>query len=81
MKSLFKLFSLKSINGKVIVPVLVMLFALSGVFIVGLTMVFNHTTDIVYQSNSKIFKQTINAKVTENANQMYLSILSVADRA
>ncbi len=81
MKFLFKLFSLRSINGKVLVPVLVILFILAGVFVAGLSLVFNYTNDVVHQSNTKIFKQTINTKVSENVNQVYLSILSVADRA
>ncbi|MCK5152721.1 MAG: hypothetical protein KAQ93_00055 [Spirochaetales bacterium] len=81
MKGIFSIFSIRSIKGKILLPIIILLVFLGVVSYVGISMVFVYTNKIVQESNTKIFKETVNVRVSENVNQVYLSILNIADRA
>ena len=71
----------RSIKGKILIPVIVLLVILGVASFIGISIVFDYTNTIVQQGNEKVFNDTIEERVNENVNLVYSSILTVANKA
>ncbi|MDA3940327.1 MAG: methyl-accepting chemotaxis protein [Spirochaetia bacterium] len=76
-----KLTFFRSIKGKILIPVIIILAVLGVASYIGISMAFNYTRTVVQLANSDVFNKTMNERVSENINLVYSSINTIADRA